>query len=70
MAHSAAATGRAAYPANSVAELARFFPDAMPVRFPIQLTRILVRRLIRATIRRLPSTFLPSAQRIKKLAHL
>jgi hypothetical protein len=41
VAHSAAATGRAAYPANSVAELARFFPDAMPVRFPIQLTRIL-----------------------------
>ncbi|MGZ7076795.1 MAG: hypothetical protein ACXVJL_12430 [Candidatus Angelobacter sp.] len=40
MAHSAAATGRAACPANSVAELARFFPDAMPVRFPIQLTRI------------------------------
>ena len=41
MAHSGAATGRAAYPANSVAELARFFPDAMPVRFPVQLTRIL-----------------------------
>jgi hypothetical protein len=39
--HSAAATGRAAYTANSVADLARFFPDAMPVRYPIQLTRML-----------------------------
>lgn len=41
MAHSAAATGRATYDADSVAALARFFPDAMPVRYPIQLTRIL-----------------------------
>lgn len=40
MAHSAAATGRAAYDANSVAGLARFFPDAMPVRYPVQLTRL------------------------------
>lgn len=40
MAHSGAATGRAAYDANSVADLARFFPDAMPVRYPVQLTRI------------------------------
>ena len=41
MAHSAAATGRAAYNANSVADLARFFPAAMPVRYPVQLTRVL-----------------------------
>jgi hypothetical protein len=41
VAYSAAATGRAAYNANSVADLARFFPDAMPMRLPIQLTRIL-----------------------------
>lgn len=40
MAYSAAGTGRAAYDANSVADLARFFPDAMPVRYPVQLTRI------------------------------
>ena len=40
MGHSAA-TGRAAYNANSVADLARFFPDAMPLRLPVQLTRIL-----------------------------
>jgi hypothetical protein len=40
MAYSAAATGRAAYDANSVAGLARFFPDAMPLRYPIQLTRL------------------------------
>jgi hypothetical protein len=40
MGHSAA-TGRAAYKANSVADLARFFPDAMPLRLPVQLTRIL-----------------------------
>lgn len=40
MAQSAAATGRAAYDANSVAGLARFFPDAMPVRYPIQLIRL------------------------------
>ena len=39
MGHSAA-TGRAAYNANSVADLARFFPDAMPLRLPVQLTRI------------------------------
>ena len=41
MAHSAAATGRAAYDANGVEGLARFFPDAMPVRYPIQLTRLI-----------------------------
>jgi hypothetical protein len=35
-----AATGRAAYNASSVADLARFFPDAMPLRLPVQLTRI------------------------------
>ncbi|HZQ93858.1 MAG TPA: hypothetical protein VFA67_02540 [Candidatus Sulfotelmatobacter sp.] len=41
MAPSGAATGRAAYDANSVAGLARFFPDAIPMRLPVQLTRIL-----------------------------
>jgi hypothetical protein len=41
VAHSGAATGRAAYDAKGVADLARFFPDAMPVRYPIQLTRVL-----------------------------
>ena len=40
MAHSAAATGRATYDANGVACLARFFPDAAPVRLPVQLARI------------------------------
>ena len=39
MSYSAAATGRA-YEANSVADLARFFPDATPMHFPIQFTRI------------------------------
>ncbi len=41
MAHSAAATGRAPYDANGVGDLARFFPDATPVRFPVQLTRLI-----------------------------
>jgi hypothetical protein len=41
VAHSAAATGRAAYDANGVAGLARFFPEAMPMRYPIQLTRVI-----------------------------
>ena len=39
MAHSAAATGRAVQSANSVADLARFFPDATPVRIPVQIAR-------------------------------
>lgn len=40
MAHSVAATGRAGYDANGVAALARFFPEAAPVRLPVQLARI------------------------------
>ena len=39
MAHSAAATGRAPQNAISVADLARFFPDAAPVRIPVQIAR-------------------------------
>ena len=39
MAHQAMATGRAAQ-GSSVAALARFFPDATPVRIPVQITRI------------------------------
>src|ERR1700751_3492694 len=39
MAHSAAATGRALQNAISVADLARFFPDATPVRIPVQIAR-------------------------------
>lgn len=37
MTHSAIATGRAAESASTVAALARFFPDATPVRIPVQL---------------------------------
>ena len=37
MAHSAIATGRAAERASAVAGLAGFFPDATPVRIPVQL---------------------------------
>ena len=39
MAHYAAATGRAPQNAISVADLARFFPDATPVRIPVQIAR-------------------------------
>jgi hypothetical protein len=39
LAHSAAATGRALQNAISVADLARFFPDAAPVRIPVQIAR-------------------------------
>jgi hypothetical protein len=38
LAHQGTATGRA-HDANAVAALARFFPDATPVRMPIQLAR-------------------------------
>ena len=41
MGHSAAATGRALQNAISVADLARFFPDAAPVRIPVQFARTL-----------------------------
>ena len=40
LAHQAVATGRAAQNASSVAALARFFPDATPVRIPVQITRV------------------------------
>src|SRR6266498_1180916 len=43
MAQSAAATGRAPQAANVVAGLARFFPEATPVRLPVQFARILER---------------------------
>ena len=41
MAYQATATGRAAHDANAVAALARFFPEATPVRIPVQLARTL-----------------------------
>ena len=41
MAQPATATGRAAQNASAVAGLARFFPEASPVRIPIQLARSL-----------------------------
>jgi hypothetical protein len=37
LAHSATATGRAAPSTSTVAGLASFFPDATPVRIPVQL---------------------------------
>ena len=40
LAHQATATGRAAQTASSVAALARFYPDATPVRIPVQITRV------------------------------
>jgi hypothetical protein len=40
LAHSASATGRALDTASIVAALARFFPDAAPVRIPVQLARV------------------------------
>jgi hypothetical protein len=42
MAHYATATGRAQAP-STVAALARFFPEATPVRIPVQLARTLQR---------------------------
>ena len=41
LAQQATATGRAAQTASIVAGLARFFPDATPVRMPVQLARTL-----------------------------
>jgi hypothetical protein len=41
LAQHAAATGRASQNASIVAGLARFFPEAVPVRIPVQLARIL-----------------------------
>ncbi|HME33628.1 MAG TPA: hypothetical protein VKF84_00225 [Candidatus Sulfotelmatobacter sp.] len=41
MAHSATATARNAQNASTVAGLARFFPEASPVRMPVQLARII-----------------------------
>lgn len=41
MAHSATATGRVTPAASTVAGLARFFPEAAPVRIPVQLARTL-----------------------------
>lgn len=41
MAQQATATGRAAQTASSVAGLARFFPEASPVRIPVQFARTL-----------------------------
>jgi hypothetical protein len=40
LAHQAAATGRAPHNAISVAGLARFFPEAAPVRLAVRLARI------------------------------
>lgn len=40
LAHQAAAPGRTSHPAISVAGLARFFPEAAPVRLPVKLARI------------------------------
>ena len=40
MAHQATATGRTQH-ASAVAGLARFFPEASPVRIPVQLARTL-----------------------------
>jgi hypothetical protein len=40
LAQQATATGRAVQNAGTVAGLARFFPDATPVRMPVQLARI------------------------------
>jgi hypothetical protein len=40
LAHQAAAPGRTAHTPISVAGLARFFPEAAPVRLPVKLARI------------------------------
>jgi hypothetical protein len=40
LAHSATARARAAQNASTVAGLARFFPEASPVRMPVQLARL------------------------------
>ena len=41
MAQRATATGRVSHNASTVAALARFFPEAAPVRIPVQLARTL-----------------------------
>ena len=41
MAHQGVAPARSAQSVSPVASLARFFPDATPVRMPVQLARIL-----------------------------
>jgi hypothetical protein len=41
LAHSATATGRRLESNGAVAGLARFFPEATPVRIPVQLARII-----------------------------
>jgi hypothetical protein len=41
LAHHGTATGRSAQSPSAVAGLARFFPEAFPVRLPVQLARIL-----------------------------
>jgi hypothetical protein len=41
LAQQATATGRVPWDANGVADLARFFPEAAPVRLSVQLARIL-----------------------------
>jgi hypothetical protein len=41
LAQQATATGRATHNASAVAGLARFFPEAAPVRIPVQLARTL-----------------------------
>ena len=41
MAHSATATARNPHLGSNVAGLARFFPEASPVRVPVQLARII-----------------------------
>jgi len=41
LAHHATATGRTSQTASAVAGLARFFPEATPVRIPVQLARTL-----------------------------
>jgi hypothetical protein len=41
LAQQATATGRIGQHASTVAALARFFPEASPVRIPVQLARIL-----------------------------
>jgi hypothetical protein len=41
LAHQAAAPARNAHNASGVAALARFFPDASPVRMPVQFARLL-----------------------------
>jgi hypothetical protein len=41
LAQQATAMGRVPYDANGVADLARFFPEATPMRIPVQFARLL-----------------------------